>query len=118
MTFTVTLLPSASDTHGSHSPKVTTPLLSIAPRSPRGRRSVTALPMDEPRSTDEQNLISASRVVRRTSSYAWRIRLGSSPVAQSYNRATPIPVQKQEDSNHRDGDLFEMEGHFGSCVCP
>src|SRR5262252_1342090 len=54
MTFTVTLLPSASDTHGSHSPKVTTPFLSIALRSPRGRRSVIALPMDEPRSTDEQ----------------------------------------------------------------
>jgi hypothetical protein len=42
MIFTVTALPSAADTHGSHTPKVTVPLLSTAPKLPTGNKfSVT-----------------------------------------------------------------------------
>src|SRR5207237_10662086 len=38
MTFTVTALPSPAETHGSHSPNVTAPLVSTAPRLPSGSR--------------------------------------------------------------------------------
>src|SRR5262249_11777167 len=38
MTFTVTALPSAADTHGSHKPKLTTPFVSTAPSVPSGSR--------------------------------------------------------------------------------
>jgi hypothetical protein len=35
---TVTALPSAADTHGSHMPKVTVPLVSTAPKLPSGNK--------------------------------------------------------------------------------
>jgi hypothetical protein len=38
MTFTVTALPSAADTHGSHRPKLITPFASTAPSVPSGSR--------------------------------------------------------------------------------
>src|SRR4026208_275716 len=40
MTFTLTRLPSESDTHRGQSPNVTVPFFSIAPRSPSGSKSV------------------------------------------------------------------------------
>src|SRR3954449_12092851 len=50
MSFTVTLLPSAAETQGSHNPNVTVPLVSTAPRSPSGSRFSTiasqGLPLD------------------------------------------------------------------------
>src|SRR5689334_15282008 len=44
MILTVSWLPSASDTHGNHRPNLTVPVVSIAPRSPSGNRSVICVP--------------------------------------------------------------------------
>src|SRR5215470_20272652 len=88
MTLTVMAFPSAADTQGSHSPKVTVPFTSIAPRVPSGR-GARDMPTRRIRSEERRDNPPSEPILRRKTERANRRDLPGLPLQPGGHRQGP-----------------------------